>query len=101
MDSLIKAIAEGAGSCDVNALNSQQIAQADGTYQISNAMPAACSAYVNHPYTDLANTLPVYVGTPERNGYWVNPADYNQAVIDYNARTQGQDATQANQFTGG
>lgn len=101
MGSLVNAIANGAGFCDVDSLNSQQIAQPDGGYYISNAMPGACTTYVNHPYTDLKNTLPVYVGTPERQGYWVAPADYNQAVIDYNARIQAEDAAATNQFTGG
>ncbi len=101
MGSLINAVANGAGFCDASALNSQQVAQPDGSYYISNAMPGACTTYANHPYTDLKNTLPVYVGTPERHGYWVAPSEYNQAVIDYNTRIQSEDAATANQFTGG
>lgn len=101
MGSLINAVANGAGFCDVSALNSQQVAQPDGSYYISNAMPGACITYANHPYADLKNTLPVYVGTPERKGYWVTPAEYDQAVNDYNARMQAEDEAAANQFSGG
>lgn len=51
---------------------------------ISNAMPAFCVAYTGHQYTyDLA---PKYVGTSEREGYWVDSKDYAAALETYDAR---------------
>ena len=52
---------------------------------ISNQLPDYCGAYTGHAYTDFASsgTLPRYVGTPERGGYWVEARDYDRALDLY------------------
>lgn len=102
MSSLTNAIVNGAGQCEVASLNSNQIVFGDsGGYQISNVMPSSCSTLVNHAYTDLKATAPIYVGLPQRNGYWVAPAEYAQAVVSYNARVAAEDAAAAAGYSNG
>jgi hypothetical protein len=74
--SLVSAISRGAGRCDAQSLNQTLVMWTggdDGETYISNQMPDYCAAYTGHAYTDFASsgTLPRYVGTPERGGYWV------------------------------
>lgn len=98
MNSLTNAIVNGAGQCEVAALNSNQLSWRGGDndgYYISNVMPSSCSTLVNHSYTDLKATVPVYVGVPMRNGYWVAPAEYAQALKSYDARVAAEDAAAA------
>jgi hypothetical protein len=54
----------------------------DGRTYISNQLPDYCGAYTGHAYTDFASsgTLPRYVGTPERGGYWVEARDYDRCL---------------------
>ena len=97
MKSLVSAIANGAGRCDAQALNAQLMTQystdSNSEYSISDAMPAYCAAYTSHAYTkDLLSSRAVYVGTPERNGYWVERSGYPAALAEYGARIAREDA---------
>lgn len=94
MGTLVNAIANGAGSCDVASLNSSQMWSGgdNGGFYINNAMPGVCTTYANHAYTDLKKTLPVYVGVPDRHGYWVAPENYGPALAEYNARIAAENA---------
>ncbi len=97
MKSLVSAIANGAGRCDAQALNAQLMTQystdSSSQYSISDAMPVYCAAYTSHTYTkDLLSSQAVYVGTPERNGYWVERSGYPAALAEYGARIAREDA---------
>lgn len=88
MYSLLDAIVNGAGRCDASALNASLSVWRrgrDGRSRrvISNTLPEACQQYRQHKYTDFENTGARYVGTPEQGGYWVESADYSQAVKQY------------------
>jgi hypothetical protein len=97
MQSLVSAISRGAGRCDAASLNQTLVfwrgSWEDGTSYISNQMPDYCAAYTGHSYTDFntSGTLPKYVGTPERGGYWVAAKDYDRALAEYNARIKAED----------
>jgi hypothetical protein len=95
MNSLINGLANGAGRCDTQSLNitlrSYSEMYQNGTMTISDQMPDYCG-YMNHQYTDLSSTIPVYVGIPSRGGYWVDAADYEVALAAYNARIAAEDA---------
>lgn len=99
MASLTDAIVNGAGRCDAASLNASQLvwqrSADDRTSYISNGLPSACTALATHAYTDLKNTLPLYVGTPQRQGYWVAPAEYAQAVQAYNTRLEAENTATA------
>ena len=97
MKSLVSAIANGAGRCDAQALNAQLMTQystdSSSQYSISDAMPAFCAAYTAHAYTkDLLSSQAIYVGTPERNGYWVERPGYPAALAEYSARLAREEA---------
>jgi hypothetical protein len=68
----VDAIANGAGSCDVDILNKPIVTgttdASDGTSYISDVMPAHCTAYYAHAF--VGAKMPVYVGTPEQGGRW-------------------------------
>jgi hypothetical protein len=88
MSALVSAISDGAGRCDAQSLNSTLVfwrgGSDDGMTYISNEMPDYCTTYTSHAYTDFNGTLPRYVGTPERGGYWVEASDYDRALAEYN-----------------
>ncbi|MDR2207462.1 MAG: conjugal transfer protein TrbM [Azoarcus sp.] len=97
MKQLANAVSEGAGKCDVANLNNLRSYAWDPNTEttkmiISNKMPNYCGAYWNHAYTDLDATVPVYVGDPARGGFWVEPAQYQQALEKYNARIAQENA---------
>jgi|SRR5690625_510556 len=94
MQSLVSSISRGAGRCDANSLNSTLRTWSnwdDGYVYISNRMPDYCTAYTGHAYTDFGGTLPRYVGTPERGGYWVEARDYDRALAEYEERIRRED----------
>ena len=101
MQSLIPAIVNGAGRCDAQSLNQSTVTNYsnDGNgnqhFYIPSTMPAYCVNYVQHAYADLKTSAPRYVGTESRNGYWVDPAQYAQAVKDYAIHIAAQDAAAA------
>lgn len=94
MQTLVNAQANGAGRCDAQSLNATLVmwrGYDDGATYISNQMPDYCGAYMGHTYTDFNGTMPRYVGTPERGGYWVEARDYDRALAEYNERIQRED----------
>jgi hypothetical protein len=104
MQSLVSAIANGAGRCDAGSLNnivSQGGSREDGTYYryISNQMPTHCNTYIHHAYTDLSSAEPRYVGTPARGGYWVDAQNYDSALAAYNERIQREDEAGRSNWT--
>lgn len=96
MQSLVSAISRGAGRCDAASLNStlrMWTGGDDGAIYISNQMPNYCAAYTGHGYTDFNTSgfMPKYVGTPERDGYWVDAKDHDRALAEYKARIEAED----------
>jgi hypothetical protein len=63
----------------------------DGATYISNQMPDYCAAYMGHAYVDFNGTVPRYIGTPERGGYWAEGRDYDRALAEYNERIRRED----------
>lgn len=104
MQSLVSAIANGAGRCDAASLNTTMQVWGGGdsgyTY-ISNQLPDYCSAYLGNQYSNMGGVTPKYVGTPERRGYWVAASDYDAALAAYNARIAAEDAANRNNGGGG
>ena len=45
--------------------------------------------------------MPLYVGIPERAGYWVEGPDYARALAEYNARIQAEDEERQRASWGG
>jgi len=101
MQLLVNAIVNGAGRCDAASLNASlrvwrndEYRYNDGRPQtyIRNTMPGHCAAYGGNAYTDKSNPVTAkYVGTPERGGFWVDAANYNTALAEYNARIAAED----------
>lgn len=93
MRTLVNDISNGAGRCDAASLNaSLMVWNWDDDYRvIRNTMPSYCTAYNNNAYTDLQGVVARYVGTPERGGYWVEPANYERALREYNERIARED----------
>jgi len=89
MRELSNALASGSGRCDAASFNAVGTGYGGGddsrTY-ISSTMPAYCTSLFSNKYVRLTDTLPVYVGNPQDGGFWVEPAKYNQALADYNAK---------------
>ena len=93
MSALVRGISRGAGRCDAPSLNRTLRSWTGGDggdIYIDNRMPSYCSAYAGHTYIDLDGTQPLYVGTPERDGYWVEAKEYDRALAEYNARQEEQ-----------
>ena len=94
MQALVNAQANGAGRCDAQSLNATMTmwrGYDDGATYINNQMPDYCAAYTGHAYTDFNGTVPRYVGTPERGGYWVEAREYDRALAEYNERIRRED----------
>ena len=95
MRTLVDAMANGAGRCDADSLNAT-LGSIQGIHQrvrtTSNVMPAHCTAYASHPYTQLSSYTARYVGLPERGGMWVEPEQYENAQAAYTARVAAEDA---------
>lgn len=96
MPSLINAIANGAGMCSAPTINlinrdyTRSWGDEEGKRTISNTMPQVCATYFNHPWTNLKDSAPRYVGTPATGGYWVEAADYARAQAQYKARMEAE-----------
>lgn len=97
MSNFVGTLARGAGRCDAASLNATMQSWTGDFRYVSNTLPEYCSAYSNHAYTNVANTMPRYVGTPERGGYWVDPDKYEQAYAEWLARIQAEDAERTRQ----
>lgn len=99
MQALVSAQVNGAGRCDANSLNAtlRGWAGSDPGYEfIYNTMPDYCTVYTSHAYTDFKGKLPRYVGLQDRGGYWVEPAGYDRALAEYNARIKAEDEARRN-----
>lgn len=92
MDRLVEIIASAPGAdgqgriCSsgaINAVNRRSLG--DGEYYIANDMPAICSEYYSHVYTDLAASVPVYIGEPMDGGFWAEQKDSAAAQARYDA----------------
>ena len=94
MPGFANALANGAGRCDVASLNRSRL-NILGVGPISNQLPSYCAAYIGHEYVNLGELTPTYVGTPERDGYWVTAAEYDTALAAYNARIEAEEAEEA------
>jgi len=99
MKTLVEAIVNGAGKCDVVSINA---ATTTTTYYglgqkksiTSNQMPEYCSIYLHHEYTDFkGDTYPVYVGTPKDGGYWVETQNYDTALAAYEEKIKNKPKT--------
>ena len=90
MQSLISAMANGAGRCDADSLNVALCSSDEYSSIISNRMPNYCSIYYSHEYTDLIDSMPVYVGTPSTGGFWATKAEYQNALKRYNRQLQNR-----------
>lgn len=86
MSTLTSAIANGAGRCDAAYLNNYLRSSGFNHYSISNKLPTYCEVYSSHEYTDLSK--PVYIGTPECGGYWVDAQNYESELAKYNANSR-------------
>lgn len=102
MRSLVAAMSQGAGRCDAAYLNASMSYGGNGqdgleSVYIGNTWPAYCQALYGHVYSGYpsTSTLPVYVGVPERGGYWVEAWDYERALTEYQARIAAEDAAHA------
>lgn len=102
MQSLVGAMANGAGRCDPKSLNHALLTWGGGEnmFTIRDRLPGYCSAYTGHAYTDFAGTIPRYVGIPKRGGYWVEAKNYDRALEKYNARIAKEDAENNNGWRG-
>ena len=108
---LTSAQAQGAGRCDVAALNQNMTyvggggEGGDSTAYVSSSMPSYCGAMANlvkDPLTGQSTyPLPVFVGVPERGGYWVEPKDYATALARYTARVKAEDLAASQGDNGG
>ena len=103
MRSLVDAISRGAGNCDaasINIINRRTVWSGwdeDRKTYISSTMPSYCTAYYQHEYTDLKSAKPMYVGTPDRGGYWVEAEKYQEAYRQYKIRIDREDKAKAQQ----
>jgi TrbM len=68
---------------------------------VSNQMPSSCPSFYQLQGR-AANNYPMYVGLPERGGFWVDATGYQAALDAYNARVAAEDAAAllASQNTG-
>ena len=90
MQSLVNAMASGAGRCDAASLNVTLSSGDEYGSTISNRMPDYCGIYYNHEYTDLIDSMPVYVGVPNLGGFWTTKAKYATALRQYNQNLQNR-----------
>lgn len=93
MQKLVSDIANGAGRCDAASLNAGSASWVGNG--IDGTLPSYCTSYTQNAYTDLKTAVPLYIGTPERGGYWVEVSQYAQALKDYNERIAAEDAAAA------
>jgi len=92
MDRLVQIIArapEGDGEdriCSASAINAvNRRPLGDDGFDISDDMPGDCSDYYAHEYTDLDDSVPVYIGEPLEGGFWSEPDDVVAAQARYEA----------------
>lgn len=87
---LVDVIVDSAGRCDAVALNRNKIDigwDEESIMVIDNRMPQVCYDYYDHTYT-ADNELPMYVGTPEQDGFWCEAADYETEYAAWEYRQE-------------
>ena len=89
-DSMVQAVAMGAGSCEAENLNTLLLVitmngDSGGQSYISNVAPDFCGTFYTLQGL-TAETMPRYVGTPETAGYWVPGPQYAAEYQAYLAR---------------
>ncbi|MEG4582213.1 TrbM/KikA/MpfK family conjugal transfer protein [Microcoleus sp. MON1_C5] len=96
MSAWVNSLTHGAGRCDANSLNAVLRQSSGGEFEqvtISDQMPAYCSVYFKHEYTNFqtADVIPKYVGIPLRGGFWVESSDFDMASSQYQQRIRAED----------
>ncbi|MGJ7582686.1 TrbM/KikA/MpfK family conjugal transfer protein [Variovorax sp. RHLX14] len=96
MASLVSAMGAGAGACDATALNAalqglQSANDGSSRIAISNELPAACRSYTQNAYVDHASLAIRYIGIPDRGGYWIEAARWEQAQSQWLAQIASED----------
>lgn len=96
MSALVNSLTNGAGRCDANTLNAVLRQSSGGEFEqvtISNQMPGYCSLYFQHEYTNFRSTdvIPKYVGIPLRGGFWVETANFERALSQYQQKIEAED----------
>ncbi len=106
MDSLVEILARAPGAdgeqrvCSASAINRvNRRSLGDGEFYITSDMPRDCGAYYSHVYTDLKESVPVYIGEPMDGGFWAEQDDAASAQARYDAereerRRNGNDGNQ-------
>jgi len=103
LSSLAHALSQGAGRCDAKSLNRtlSYAVDTDSRPYIGNQLPGYCQAMFGTPYTaDLAAAAPVYIGTPQDHGYWVEPENYERELRRYEEQLE-RDKQQMDYGNGG
>lgn len=94
MLTMINTLVSSGGRCDANSLNQDLRSREDKVYYdlepipvISNRVAGYCAAWYQHEYTEYknTNTRPIYIGSPDWGGYWVEAQDYQSEKIKYDA----------------
>jgi TrbM len=105
MDSLVEIMARAPGAdgegriCSSSAINAvNTVNLGEGVTYIRNDMPRDCELYYTHEYTDLRESVPVYIGEPMEGGFWAEQDDQSTAQARYDAeleqrRRNGDDRT--------
>lgn len=92
MDRLVEIMARAPGADDegricsasaINAVNRRPLG--DGEFYIADDMPGDCAEYYAHEYTDLEDSVPVYIGEPLDGGFWSEPDEASAAQARYEA----------------
>lgn len=79
------ALVNGAGRCDAPTINqAAYVSQGDSDGYVNNVMPSYCESYFSNPM--VQSPQPRYVGDPEHGGHWVEAADYEAELHQYNER---------------
>lgn len=73
-------------SAAINTANTRVIG--DGLTYIASDMPATCQAYYTHEYTDLEDSVPVYIGEPLEGGFWAEQNERAAAQARYDTQLE-------------
>ena len=97
MDRLVELIARAPGAdgegriCSAAAINTvNTVNLGEGVTYIRDDMPRDCQAYYTHEYTDLAESVPVYIGEPMEGGFWAEKSEQAAAQARYDAEREAR-----------
>lgn len=97
MDRLVELIARAPGAdgegriCSASAINTvNTVNLGEGVSYIRDDMPRDCQAYYTHEYTDLAESVPVYIGEPMAGGFWAERSEQSAAQARYDAEREAR-----------